>query len=334
MVILYSAVKILEHVSFVRRISVDECYDMQLHGFCDASNIGYSACLYIRACGKDDKIIVRLLCSKSRVAPLKSITIPRLELCDALLLARLYTEANEILKIESNKTTFWCDSNIALHWINTSPHLLKPFVANRVSEIQELTRNITWKHVRSEENSADALSRGQLPLAFSKNKTWVSGPLWLNKKENYWPDIAILPMELLELRSNTALVIPTNGFDLLKRYSSYAKLIRIVAYWIRLDLWYRKQRSDPLTAIDFKDAEKRILKICQAEQYSDVIKNLRKQKDIKTNRIANLNPFLDVDGLIRVGGRLQKSNLTFAQKHPILLPSYHPVTDIIIREIH
>lgn len=112
----------------------------------------------MRSREKDETVLVRLLCSKSRVAPLKTVTIPKLELCSALLLTRLFHEAHETLEIVPNKIILWCDSTIVLHWLRTSPHLLKTFVANHVVEIQERTDASTWRHVRSEENPADALS--------------------------------------------------------------------------------------------------------------------------------------------------------------------------------
>lgn len=166
--------ELMNQICFDRRLLIDNYQDVQLHGFCDASNIGYGACLYVRSRGKQGTVINRLLCAKSRVAPLKTITIPRLELCGALLLTRLYREANDALGITPNKTILWCDSTIVLHWLKTSPHLLKTYVATRVAEIQEFTGVNEWRHVRSEDNPADAISRGQLPHVFLQNQTWFT----------------------------------------------------------------------------------------------------------------------------------------------------------------
>lgn len=94
--------------------------------------------------------------------------------------------------------------------------------------------------------------------------------------------------------------------------------------------------SGPLCLKEIKEAEIRILRILQAIQFSDEFKKLKNQQLIRKSRIINLNPIVDQNGLIRVGGRLKSSNLTFEQRHPILLilPNRHPLTDQIIREIH
>ncbi|XP_011688916.1 PREDICTED: uncharacterized protein LOC105450668 [Wasmannia auropunctata] len=159
----------IDQVSFDRKLLLENCKDIQIHGFCDASNVGYGACIYVRSSGGGDAV-VKLLCAKSRVAPLKTTTIPRLELCGALLLSQLYREAIGALSITLSRTTFWCDSTIVLHWLKTPPYLLKTFVANRVVEIREHTGSNEWRHIRSEDNPADALSRGQLPRAFLQNR--------------------------------------------------------------------------------------------------------------------------------------------------------------------
>lgn len=141
--------ELMGRVFFDRRLYAAECRDVQLHGFCDASETGYGACLYVRSRDEGGNMIIRLICAKSRVAPLKTTTIPRLELCGALLLARLFRETYNSLTIEINKVVFWCDSTIVLHWIKTSPHLLKTYVSNRVAEIQEFTKphhGDTWVH--------------------------------------------------------------------------------------------------------------------------------------------------------------------------------------------
>lgn len=147
--------ELLKRTSFDRKLLIENHHNIQYYGFCDASNTGYGACLYVRSSGKQGQAISRLLCAKSRVAPLKTISIPRLKLCGALLLARLYRETSNALDIVPDTTVFWCDSTIVLHWLKTSPYLLKTYVANQVAEIQELTGANDWRHVRSEDNPTD-----------------------------------------------------------------------------------------------------------------------------------------------------------------------------------
>lgn len=324
--------ELINKISVKRRLLMDDYCNVQIHGFCDASNVAYGACIYIRSTGRNNQTIVRLLCAKSRVAPLKTITIPRLELCGALLLARLYQEANNTLGLIPSKTVFWCDSTVVLHWLNTSPHRLNSFVANRVAEIQGLTNKGEWRHVKSEDNPADAISRGQLPYAFSQNQTWFSGPIWLLENENKWPNEFLQTDEILELKKNTCLKTTHCGLEILEKYSSYSKLLRVIAYCLRF--LPNNKGVGQLCAKEIDEAEVRVLKIIQSIRFHSELKELKETNSTKRSVIANLNPFLDDRGLIRVGGRLQKSNLTFAGRHPILLPSQHYLIEHLIRETH
>jgi len=325
--------KTMHRIQFDREVLMKDHCNVQIHGFCDASNIGYGACLYVRSIGKHKGISSKLLCSKSRVAPLKPVTIPRLELCGALLLARLYREASDALNITPNKIVLWSDSTIVLHWLKTPPHLFKTYVANRVAEIQELPGSIEWRHIRSEDNPADALSRGQLPQAFARNKIWREGPSWLTGNECDWYNENIQIVALPELKTNTCLIATPNGPEIFKRYSSYSKLCRIMAYCLRAFRPTHKY-SGSLLVEEINEAETRILKIFQTIHFSDDITKFKNTHLPYKGKFIDLNPFLDENGLIRVGGRLQMANLTFSQKHPILLPSRHQITDQIIREIH
>ncbi|XP_011883943.1 PREDICTED: uncharacterized protein LOC105571080 [Vollenhovia emeryi] len=323
----------INRFTFERKLLINDYHDVQIHGFCDASSVGYGACLYIRSSRENETTIVRLACAKSRVAPLKPITIPRLELCGALILAQLYREASAIFNVTPNRVIFWCDSTIVLHWIKTPPHLLKTFVANRVTEIQNITGSNVWRHVQSEDNPADALSRGQLPHTFLRNKMWLTGPSWLVKDESEWPnEIMQTDVEITELKKNTCLLAATHDIGILTKYSSYSKLLRIIAYCLRFRRTIRTTGSS--SASEIIEAEQRILRILQTSQFANEIKELKLRGSTNKSKITNLNPFLDDYGLIRVRGRLQKSNLTFTQKHPILLPSRHHLTDSIIREVH
>ncbi|XP_011883625.1 PREDICTED: uncharacterized protein LOC105570788, partial [Vollenhovia emeryi] len=189
--------ELIDHLTIDRRLMIENFTEVQIHGFCDASKIGYGACLYVRSCNKQGDTIVRLCCAKTRVAPLKDTTIPRLELCGALTLTRLYREVSTVFTFKPSKVVFWTDSMIVLHWLRKSPNILKVFEANRVKEIQDVGDELEWRHIRSENNPADALSRSQLPREFLKNESWFNGPLWLRQSEATWPTSIEIPIKEL-----------------------------------------------------------------------------------------------------------------------------------------
>jgi hypothetical protein len=143
--------------------------DIQLHGFCDSSEKAYGACWYLRSIDTDGKVTCELLCAASKVAPIQRVTLPRLELCGALLLSKLYKKARAALEVPINKTILWTDSSIVLAWIQGNSSKWKIFVGNRVATIQEFTADASWHHVSSASNPADLISRGCNPQALSAN---------------------------------------------------------------------------------------------------------------------------------------------------------------------
>ncbi|XP_055589848.1 uncharacterized protein LOC129742029 [Uranotaenia lowii] len=134
--------------------------EIQLHGFCDASQHAYGACIYVRSSTEDGNIITHLLTAKSRVAPIQQSTIPRLELCSAVLLGHLYTNP---------------------------PSKFNIYVANRVAKVQRLTVGGSWNHVAGFESPADIISRGATPQELSGNTLWWEGPPWLKLESTNWP---------------------------------------------------------------------------------------------------------------------------------------------------
>ncbi|XP_030748228.1 uncharacterized protein LOC115876558 [Sitophilus oryzae] len=143
----------------------DKPISLELHGFSDASQKAYGACVYIRASYPNEKVSCFLITSKSRVAPIREITIPRLELCGAHLLSTLITKVRSVLieRLSFDSVNLWTDSEIVLAWLHSYPSRFQVFVSNRISQIQTLTQDCKWRYVSSKENPADLLSRGISP---------------------------------------------------------------------------------------------------------------------------------------------------------------------------
>ncbi|XP_071874185.1 uncharacterized protein [Bombus fervidus] len=172
----YAQLPLLNNVRFPRKTIIKSAAEIELHGFCDASEKAYGACVYLRTITPDGHVWTRLRTAKSKVVPLKSQTIPSLKLSGALLLTSLTTTVLQALPNNISQIVYWTDSNIVLHWINTSPHTLKTFVANRVTDIQRKTQTSDWRHIPTTDNPADLISRGQLPedfLATNHLVTWT-----------------------------------------------------------------------------------------------------------------------------------------------------------------
>lgn len=186
----------LENVKIPRWIGMATGVKLQLHGFADSSIQAYGCSIYLRAVHLDGSITCRLIASKSRVAPLKTVTIPRLELAATELLSQLLSSVRESMELQTVPYVLWTDNTIALHWINKPLHVLKLYVSNRVKKIQELTDVKCWRHIRTHENPADLISRGMQADELVNNKLWWHGPQWLTEPEKQWPP----PVEITQLK--------------------------------------------------------------------------------------------------------------------------------------
>ncbi|CAG9135443.1 unnamed protein product [Plutella xylostella] len=181
------SLSLLNAVRCPRIMVCDAHKTVQLHIFSDASERAYGACAYVRSVDSTGDVTVRLLIAKSRVAPIKPATIPRLELCGALIGARLFEKVVDSLRIKIDQIFFWSDSTIVLGWLRMLPCKLQPFVRNRVAEILEKAGSHTWRHVPTDLNPADPISRGVDIGNLLGLKLWWSGPEFLKNDLSEWP---------------------------------------------------------------------------------------------------------------------------------------------------
>lgn len=308
-----------------------------MHIFCDASQVAYGACLYVRSTS-DNAVLVRLLSAKSRVAPIKPTTIPRLELCAALVGVRLYEKVLSSLRVQVRSVIFWTDSTIVLGWLKMLPSKLQPFVRNRVAEILDKTGSHIWRHVPTDLNPADYVSRGVTIDKIIDLDMWWSGPQFLTKDISSWPKNVTPNERLPETRTEISLITTTPKSTLInfERFSNFVKLQRTMAYVIRFVNICKKQRpSTPfLNNDELQNSLNILLKLSQVESFDEYDILLHNRRLPAKNKLLKFNPFLDDNNLMRVGDRLNNSLFSYEKKHPVLLQSTHRFTKLLFEYTH
>ena len=333
----------MNHLSIPRTVmKVDAETDLQevnIHVFCDASSVGYCAAVYVVATHPEEATSSQLLTAKCRLAPLKGMTIPRLELLSAVTGARLAKSVIEALKAwKMGQIFMWLDSTTELYWIENKG-AWKPFVNNRVKEIHKLVPDASWHHCPTEENPSDLGTRGATAAKLQNSELWWEGPHFLKQGKHHWPTqpCDVKPSKEAEMEEKAPiLAIKTEGSTQLAkvidatRYSSFRRLIGCVAWvtrFIKNCRLTRKNRNfaSDLSAEELKDARVLVLMAVHEE--------MKQQQDFPS-RIRDLGAYLHEDGFIRCGGRLKNAMLKFDQKHPILLPTKSRVVELIVEECH
>lgn len=339
--------KFLESVSEVNQIRVprhvvaSNAVHSELHGFADASRDAYGACIYVRSIVPGQPAEVRLLCAKSRLVPKAVTTIPRKELLGALLLHRLVKKVLGAVQLKFENVVLWSDSQVVLAWLKKNPELLEVFVKNRVCEINATGEQFTWKYVNTSENPADIVSRGQSATTLAKSELWWTGPKFLKCEDYANKNPVPIPDEDLPELKCAAVVNAVDRFDELpvfKRFESFRKLQRVLAYVLRFAKNSKqKQKEDRTlklfpTVAELRDSLKVIVKVQQNRHLAEEIALIQSGESSK--KLNPLSPFVDNDGLLRVGGRMGNSKLPFDVKHQLVLPSHNVVVKSLIRAIH
>lgn len=171
---------------------------------------------------------------------MQSITIPKLELCGAVLLSKLMKNMVDIAPCES-EIFMWTDSSIVLGWLQKSPQALKTFVANRVTQILDNFNYTYWKHVKTEDNPADLGSRGCLPQEVVQNLLWWHGPTWLRQPKDLWPEPRTFDPTDLEIKKVSNFHTEVQTEDILSRFSSLNRAFRVISCVFRFVQACRKK---------------------------------------------------------------------------------------------
>ncbi|XP_035980606.1 uncharacterized protein LOC118556656 isoform X5 [Fundulus heteroclitus] len=332
----------------------------EIHHFSDACDHGYGTVSFLRMT-TTNKIHVVFMLGKARVAPLKQMTIPRMELTAAVLAAKVDKMLKKEIEYPLSATTFWTDSQSVLKYIANDTTRFHTFVANRISFIRNHTETTQWKYIPTKLNPADMASRGVSASTLVKCKQWLQGPEFLWRLEEEWPQN---PMETLSLaqddpevkRSTTVFSVvvkedqtdnPTN--QLLEHFSDWHKLKRAVAWHLKfketllqkvrnkkisLDMTINIDQPTTLNLVNLGKAEESIVQFCQIQGFAREIKMLKEGKAVsKHSSICKLDPILE-NGMLCVGGRLNRSAMPIEQKRPVILPKNHHVATLLIRHIH
>ena len=346
-----------EELPVLRDIHLPRCYYTQgvkrklveLHGFADASTLAYAAVVYVKAVYEDGSVSSELVVAKTKVAPLKTVSIPRLELCGAVLLTELLVSTGIALQVEKGNWHGWCNSTAALGWLRGSPSRYKTYVANRVAIAADNLPPEQWQHVATQDNPADCASRGLSAGELRTHSLWWHGPPWLLQNP-----IPISPQPGLEARNpelaseekevvvHTVTAKVAGGWEI--RFKVYKKLLQATAQaflFCRILLSTRPDRSrikpSQITLQQLEEAEEHLYLQSQQRSFMEELARLTAstpQPVKQSSRLKAVNPFINEKGLMVVGGRLGKSFVSPMQAHPVILCASDHLTKLIFSHYH
>ena len=270
----------------------------QLHIFSDASSVGYGAVVYQRLCDDKGRIHCSFLNGKARLAPIKAVTIPRLELTAATVSVRLGEMLKKELDDEPDVIQYHTDSTTVLRYIRNDQRRFQVFVANRVQTIRNLSEPKQWLYVETKDNPADDASRGLNAQALVERSRWIEGPAFLWKPEKEWPEqppsFGDIPNQDPEVKKtvNAGLTTITESIPTVKRliehFSSWHRVKKAVAVFLRVKAILQKRRlarsqksspskdlgRSPITVQEMEEAEVVIQRFTQTLSFPNEIMSL------------------------------------------------------------
>ncbi|KAG7483457.1 hypothetical protein JOB18_048755 [Solea senegalensis] len=323
----------------------------ELHFFCDASVKAIAVVCYLKVIHSSGECHVGFVLGKAKLAPPCAHTIPRLELGAAVLAVEMAELVQRELDINIDAMQFYTDSRVVLGYIYNQTRRFYVYVCNRVQRIRRFTKPGQWRYVHTAQNPADHATRS-VPATELKNTTWFTGPAFLSL-----PDGVPSPEEEQhnlvdpdsdsEVRSHaTVLSIPpsTLGSHRFERFSSWRSLVRAIASLT--NMLDRKRvtvtagnktsgTATPYTAEHLLKAETHIISCVQRDSYGEEFGCLAAGKVIpKDSPLRKLDPYMDKEGLLRIGGRLRHGALDVREQFPIVIPARNHIGKLLVRHYH
>ena len=344
----------------LRQVHIPRCYStsslceavrVELHTFSDASESGIAAVSYLLTYFEDGSCQIGFVIGKAKVAPVRGHTIPRLELCAAVLASEITEIVKENLDINLHAVKYYTDSKVVLGYIHNQCRIFYTYMSNRINKIRTVSSPTKWNFVSTHLNPADHGSRG-LKVTNLQDSKWLVTPTFLLKDtvvqdQTEFP--LINPDSDVELRKPvntfaTNVSSPILGTKRFERFYSWKLLVRSVACLRHIAAYYGGRNKcngwhickDSQTVQQFKNSANLIIREVQREVYGNEILALKENKPLpKNSPIVSLNPFLGSDEILRVGGRLKNAPVLISrEKHPVSIPGKHHIAKLIVLQFH
>lgn len=221
---------------------------------------------------------------------------------------------------------------VVLAWLRGPASKYETFIRNRIDYITSIISSDNWTYVKSAENPADLLTHGLTPAELAKSSLWLNGPAWLQNLQlpNESVELPGSPPELRRSLTKAAMTTFLTTEEIITKYSSYDKLIRVTTLVI---IFINRLRKNP--DCTYQQAIHAIYRISQSVWFASEINDLHSKKAVSPkSRLSSLEPFLDANGVLRSGGRLENASLPYDTKHPVILHCKSKFAKLLARHVH
>ncbi|XP_078364035.1 uncharacterized protein LOC144648306 [Oculina patagonica] len=363
----------------LEKVHVRRCYHprefgpitrAEIHAFSDASQRAIGVAVYLRLFNARQEVAVSLVFGQAKVAPINPVSIPRLELCGAVLAAQAVDKVAKELDMAVSEVVFYTDSQVVLGYIRNESRRFYVYVANRVEIIRKISTPDQWRYVESSNNPADLATRG-LQAKDLTESDWLTGPVFLRNAKGTAPvpdaDHVTISADDPEVRKEVKSCVTntkqqefgTLHKGVFEKFSSWQSLRRAIAVLIakvrrfkrrnKADIASQREPDQRLSPEVVTQATNTIIKAVQHEAFKDDLCTLtetaaqsgddrngvkERKKSLKKSHLYRLDPYVDDAGVLRVGGRLRQTNLSSKEKHPVILPKGHHVSKLLLRHYH